>query len=273
MSALPPVVVSGLPNMMPIFMRIWLMKITMHLDLEMDAVSLRSALLMRRACMPGCMSPISPSSSALGVSAATEFDHQHVHGAGAHQRVGDLQRLLAVVGLRDQQVLDLDAELPGVDGIERVLGIDEGADAALLLRLGQDLESQRGLAGRLRPVDLDDAAARQAADAEGDVEAERACRQRLDLDALVGAEPHDRALAVHLLDLGERGLERLLLVHATPFDDTQLRLFHGLAPYFTSCGWRQNATLDVHNVHFLFSSRNAQLGNHDAVKATPYERA
>ena len=72
MSALPPVVVSGLPNMMPIFMRIWLMKITMHLDLEMEAVSLRSALLMRRACMPGCMSPISPSSSALGVRAATE---------------------------------------------------------------------------------------------------------------------------------------------------------------------------------------------------------
>ena len=59
--------------MMPIFMRIWLMKITMHFDLEIEAVSLRRALLMRRACMPGCMSPISPSSSALGVRAATEL--------------------------------------------------------------------------------------------------------------------------------------------------------------------------------------------------------
>ena len=132
--------------------------------------------------MPGCMSPISPSSSALGVSAATEFDHQHVDGAGAHQRVGDLQRLLAVVGLGDQQVLDLDAELPGVDGIERMLGVDEGADTALLLRLGQDLEGQSGLAGRLRPVNLDDAAARQPADAERDVEPERARGHGLHLD-------------------------------------------------------------------------------------------
>ena len=35
-------------------------------------VSLRSAWLIRRACRPGSWSPISPSISALGVSAATE---------------------------------------------------------------------------------------------------------------------------------------------------------------------------------------------------------
>ena len=58
--------------MMPIFMRIWLMKSTMVLDLEIEAVSLRSAWLISRACRPGSESPISPSSSALGVSAATE---------------------------------------------------------------------------------------------------------------------------------------------------------------------------------------------------------
>jgi hypothetical protein len=40
---LPPVVVSGLPNMTPIFNRIWLMKITMQRDLEIEPVSLRSA--------------------------------------------------------------------------------------------------------------------------------------------------------------------------------------------------------------------------------------
>src|ERR1017187_8265638 len=36
------------------------------------AVSLRKAWLMRRACRPMCESPISPSISALGTSAATE---------------------------------------------------------------------------------------------------------------------------------------------------------------------------------------------------------
>ncbi len=58
--------------MTPIFWRIWLMKITIVFDLEIEAVSFLSAWLIRRACRPGRLSPISPSSSALGVSAATE---------------------------------------------------------------------------------------------------------------------------------------------------------------------------------------------------------
>jgi hypothetical protein len=53
-------------------MRIWLMKITMQFDREIEAVSLRSAWLISRACRPGRLSPISPSISARGVSAATE---------------------------------------------------------------------------------------------------------------------------------------------------------------------------------------------------------
>jgi hypothetical protein len=141
-------------------------------------------------------------------------DHQHVDGAGAHQRVGDLQRLLAGVGLRDQQVRRGDAELAGIDRVERVLGVDEGADAALLLRLGDGVQRQRRLARAFRPVDLDDAAARQAADAERDVEAERAGRDRLDLDRLlVLRRAHDRALAEGALDLGERGVQRLYPAH------------------------------------------------------------
>ena len=39
--------------MMPIFMRIWLMKITMVLDLEIEPVSFRKAWLISRACRPG----------------------------------------------------------------------------------------------------------------------------------------------------------------------------------------------------------------------------
>ncbi len=65
-------VVSGLPNMTPIFMRIWLMKMRQVFVLESVPVSLRSAWLMRRACRPMCESPMSPSISARGVRAATE---------------------------------------------------------------------------------------------------------------------------------------------------------------------------------------------------------
>ena len=81
-------------------------------------------------------------------------DDDDVDGVGAHQRLGDLQRLLARVRLGDQQLVDVDAELLGVDRVERVLGVDEGGDAAQLLRLRDHVQGQRGLAGGLRPVDL-----------------------------------------------------------------------------------------------------------------------
>ena len=56
--------------------------------------------------------------------------------------------------------------------------------------------------------------ARQAADAEREVEAERAGRDHLDLlVAGTRAHAHDRALAEGPLDLRERGVERLVLFH------------------------------------------------------------
>ncbi len=48
------------------------MKMTMHFDLEIEPVSLRSACDISRACRPGRLSPMSPSISARGVRAATE---------------------------------------------------------------------------------------------------------------------------------------------------------------------------------------------------------
>ncbi len=47
------------------------MKMQQQPVLLMVPVSLRRALLIRRACMPTTLSPISPSISARGVSAAT----------------------------------------------------------------------------------------------------------------------------------------------------------------------------------------------------------
>ncbi len=40
----PPGVVSGLPNITPIFSRIWLMKMSAHFDLATPPVSLRRAI-------------------------------------------------------------------------------------------------------------------------------------------------------------------------------------------------------------------------------------
>jgi hypothetical protein len=62
-------------------------------------------------------------------------DHDHVDGVRAHQRLDDLERLLARVGLADEQVVELDAQLARVGRVERVLGVDEGADAAAFCAL------------------------------------------------------------------------------------------------------------------------------------------
>ncbi len=127
--------------------------------------------------------------------------HQHVDRIGANQRVDDLQRLLAGIRLRHDQLVDVDPELLGIDRVEGMLGVDERRRPAVLLRLGDRVKRQRRLARALRPVNLDHPAARKPADAECDVEAERTGRNRLDLNLLAAAELHRRALAECPVDL------------------------------------------------------------------------
>ena len=148
--------------------------------------SLRSAWLISRAWRPTWLSPISPSISAFGVSAATESIATTSSAPERIEQLGDLERLLARVGLRDEQVVDVDADPLRVLRIHRVLGVDEGADAAAALRLGDHVVDERRLARRLRAEDLDDAAARQAADPEREVERERAGRDGPDRDLRPG---------------------------------------------------------------------------------------
>jgi hypothetical protein len=163
--------------MTPIFSRIWLMNLAFELG--------------------------------LGHQGGDRVDHHHVDGVAAHQHLGDFQRLLAVVGLRDQEVIDVDAELSRVLGVERVLGVDEGADAAPLLGLADGRQRQGGLTRRLRAVDLDDAAAREAADADRVVDGDRAAGDRFDGHGLALTEAHDRSLAELAFDLGERAFDGL----------------------------------------------------------------
>ena len=170
-------------------------------------------LAQRLAHEAGLQAHLRVAHLALELGAGDEGGHrvddQHVDRAGADEDLGDLERLLAAVGLRDEEVVDVDAQLAGVDGVERVLGVHEGGHAAAALRLGDDVEGEGGLARGLRAEDLDDAAAGQAAHAERGVEGERSRGDGGDVDLLAAPEPHDRALAELLVDLREGGLDRL----------------------------------------------------------------
>src|SRR5881409_1138136 len=100
------------------------MKIRHVFDFDTMPVSLRSACDINRACRPICASPISPSISAFGTSAATESTTT-TSTPPDRMRTSDLERLLAVVGLRHEEVVEVDAQLLRVRGIERMLGIDK----------------------------------------------------------------------------------------------------------------------------------------------------
>src|ERR1039458_8778778 len=81
-----------------------------------------------------------------------------------------------------------------------------------LLRAGDDVQHQRGLARRFRPEDFHDAAARNPADAERQVQRERAGRNHVNFDQRPGiAEAHDAAFAVTLGDGGNGGVEFALV--------------------------------------------------------------
>ena len=230
--------------MTPIFSRSWLMKIIVVLGV----VERTGHLAQRLAHQPGLQADVAVAHLALDLGAGHERGHRvdddQVERAGADQHVGDLERLLTGVGLGDQQRVGVDAERLGVVGVERVLGVDEGHDAAgapgrwppragrpSSCRRTPDRRSRRpGRAGRpprpsatssaMEPVGITSSGARDLV-----------------------AQPHDRALAELLLDVGERGVERLLAVSTS----------HVLCP-FSASGVRYVCDARASHRHRLISA-------------------
>jgi len=146
----------------------------------------------------------------LGREGGDGVEDDHVDRVRADERLHDVERVLAGVGLGDEEVVEVDADDAGVLRVECVLDVDEGGEAAALLGLGDHAETEGGLAGGFRAVDLDDAALGEAADPEGEVDGKRAGAERLDLHLGIATEAHDRALAELLRDGGERELDILV---------------------------------------------------------------
>src|SRR2546422_6116031 len=118
-------------------------------------------------------------------------DDDHIDAVRSNEDLDDLQRLFAVVGLRDEQIVDVDAQFLCVRRIERVLRVDERRHAAEFLSLRDDLQRERRFPRRLRSEDFDDAAARHTANAEREVDADSAGRNGVDrLDGAFLTEAH-----------------------------------------------------------------------------------
>ena len=138
-------------------------------------------------------------------------DNEHVDGTGVDELLGDVESLFSVVGLREPEVVDIHAKFLGVETVEGVLGIDYGADTALLLGFGDDVDGEGCLTGRLGTVDLGDTATGETAYAEGVVESERAGGDGLDVLDGVVAEAHDCTGAEVLFEVSHCHVESLEL--------------------------------------------------------------
>src|SRR3990172_7632213 len=161
--------------------------------------------------------PHLPFNLRLGNQGGDRIDHDHTHSSAADEHLRYLKRLLTGIRLRNQQIVDIYPETPGVGGIQRVLGIDEGGYPSLSLSLGYSMQCNRGFSGGFRPVDLDDAAARESPHSQREVQSDGAGRDHgYNELRLILTQPHHRSLAELALDLAERYLQRLLSVHPLP---------------------------------------------------------
>ncbi|MNY61131.1 hypothetical protein D3C86_1977750 [compost metagenome] len=93
-----------------------------------------------------------------------------------------------------------------------MLGVDEGTGSAHFLSLGDNRQSQGGFTRGFRTVDLDDTAFWQAANAQGNVQAQGAGGNGRNRLALVIAHAHDRAFTELTLDLPQGRSQGALLV-------------------------------------------------------------
>ena len=118
-------------------------------------------------------------------------DDDYVHSPGADQHVGDLERLLARVGLGDQQFVDVDTDGFCVDGVERVLRIDVGADSPITLCFRNYVQREGRLARGLRSEHLNYPPSREPTDPESEVKGHRASRDHFDPHSGVLTHAHD----------------------------------------------------------------------------------
>ena len=173
-----------------------------------------------------------------GHQSGDRVDDHEVDRTRAHKHVGDLECLLSGVGLRDEELIDVDAEFLRVVGIERVLGVDEGCDAASLLHIGDDVKRERGFARRLGAVDFDDAASGEPADAERDIESDGAGGDDRHRCAVVGAQAHDAALAELSVNLGEGRFEGFFAVCCRGHFGLRFHLVRGVPVFCRSSSGR-----------------------------------
>ena len=108
-----------------------------------------------------------------------------------------------------------------------MFGVDERGEPAAGLGVGDQVQCEGGLAGRLRPVDLDDPTPRHSPDSERRVQRDRTGGNDVDANLRLLTHPHDRALAELAFDLTDGGFQCLQLLGLGTHETLLLRTQRG----------------------------------------------
>ena len=140
------------------------------------------------------------------------INHQNINRARTHQCIGDLERLLARIGLGNQEIININAQLFGIGRIQRMLGINNRTGAPGLLRFSNNMQSQCGFTGTFRPVNFCNTPTGQPANAKANIQADRACRYRGNpvMELALAIKLHNRAFTECTFDLPQRGIKGFL---------------------------------------------------------------
>lgn len=129
-------------------------------------------------------------------------DH-NIHRARAHKCFGNFKSLFAVIRLRNEKRINVDAECLGVHRVKACSASINAASPPSFCTSAMTCRATVVLPEDSGPVDFNDSSARHTADAERHIERQRSGRNGADIHGGIFAELHDRAFAIRFFNLAQ----------------------------------------------------------------------
>ena len=137
--------------------------------------------------------------------------HDHdIHSTGTNHGLCDLQSLLSVIRLRNIKIINIYANIPGINRIQCMLRVNKARNTAPFLYFCHHMERNRGLTGRLRTVYLDNPSLGDTAQSQCNIQTDRTCGNRFYIHIHTGfPQLHHRTLAIGFFNLCEGRIQGL----------------------------------------------------------------
>ena len=117
----------------------------------------------------------------LGNEGRHRVHNDNVYRPGTNHSLGDLQGLLPVVRLGYVEIVDVHADILGINRVQRMLRINKSRNSAPLLDLSHHVQGNRSLSAGLRTVHFDNSSFGNASQAQSQIQAQAACGSGLNL--------------------------------------------------------------------------------------------